>query len=62
MKESEENRTLAMSYLNYYIKVSFPEITQKIQMIKASQTILTSMKLTNNVHYEHGQLDDKEYK
>jgi hypothetical protein len=40
-----------MSYLDYYIKVSFPEITQKIQMIKASQTILTHMKLIINVHF-----------
>jgi hypothetical protein len=57
IKESSENRELAMSYLDYYIRVSFPEITQKIQMIKASQTILTHLKLIINTHFEHGQLD-----
>ena len=41
IKESEENRHYAESFLHGYINVSFPEITTAIQNKKAANSVLT---------------------
>jgi NhaP-type Na+/H+ or K+/H+ antiporter len=62
IKESEENRNYAEAFLNGYLNVSFPEITEAIQNKKAAHSVLNWQNKIIEETFAQGQIDEKEYK
>ncbi len=51
IEESQLNRKLAIKYLDYEIRVAFPEIMKRIQTSKAAKIILNfSKQYIGNLH------------
>lgn len=62
IEESESNRKLAQSFLDYQIKISYYEIMTRIQKTKAAYSILTFEKDLLKETYLYGQIDDLFFK